>query len=120
MSAGSAEAGAGLLLRGLAAGTEVLPRPSDEELSSAPAEDPPVALPPPEVSAALDDSAFAPPRELPRVAAPFEGALLSADDAAASEPAEPAEPVVSANAIGIAEIADPTPRASASAPTRPT
>lgn len=33
---------------------------------------------------------------------------------------EPAEPVVSANAIGIDATADPTPRAMASAPTRPT
>lgn len=32
---------------------------------------------------------------------------------------EPAEPFVSANAIGIAEMADPTPKAIASAPTRP-
>ena len=33
---------------------------------------------------------------------------------------EPAEPVVSAKAIGIAATAEPTPRAMASAPTRPT
>ena len=33
---------------------------------------------------------------------------------------EPAEPVVSAKAIGIDATADPTPRAIASAPTRPT
>ena len=32
----------------------------------------------------------------------------------------PAEPLVSAWAIGIAAIADPTPNATASAPTRPT
>lgn len=57
----------------------------------------------------------APPRPL-RVA----GALVDEPDACdeASED-EPAEPVVSANAIGIAEIPDPTPRASARAPTRP-
>jgi hypothetical protein len=33
---------------------------------------------------------------------------------------DPAEPVVSANAIGIAATADPTPNANANAPTRPT
>jgi hypothetical protein len=34
-------------------------------------------------------------------------------------PDEPAEPVSSANATGIAAIAEPTPNATASAPTRP-
>jgi hypothetical protein len=34
-------------------------------------------------------------------------------------PVEPAEPVSSANATGIAAIADPMPNANASAPTRP-
>jgi len=33
---------------------------------------------------------------------------------------DPAEPVVSANAIGIDATADPTPNATANAPTRPT
>jgi hypothetical protein len=37
-----------------------------------------------------------------------------------SEPVDPADPVVSANATGIAAIPDPTPRATANAPTRPT
>jgi hypothetical protein len=37
-----------------------------------------------------------------------------------SEPVDPADPVVSANATGIAAIPDPTPRANANAPTRPT
>lgn len=36
------------------------------------------------------------------------------------DPAEPPEPVVSAKAIGIAARPEPTPRATASAPTRPT
>lgn len=36
------------------------------------------------------------------------------------EPADPPEPVVSAKAIGIAARPDPTPRATARAPTRPT
>jgi hypothetical protein len=36
------------------------------------------------------------------------------------DPDDPDDPVVSANANGTDEIADPTPRATASAPTRPT
>ena len=47
--------------------------------------------------------------------------LISLDDGADDVSAlEPAEPVVSASARGIAERPDPTPRATASAPTRPT
>ena len=43
------------------------------------------------------------------------------DDASAEfDPVAPNDPVVSANANGTDEIADPTPRATASAPTRPT
>ena len=43
------------------------------------------------------------------------------DDASVvAEPVDPAEPVVSANAIGIAATAEPTPNATANAPTRPT
>jgi hypothetical protein len=41
-------------------------------------------------------------------------------DSAALEPVDPAEPVVSAAANGIAATAEPTPRATARAPTRPT
>ena len=59
---------------------------------------------------------------LPRArAAPRTGAFV--DDASPedeSAPVDPAEPVVSAAANGIDAIADPTPRATASAPTRPT
>jgi hypothetical protein len=40
--------------------------------------------------------------------------------AEAAEPEDPAEPVVSANATGMAKAAEPTPRAKARAPTRPT
>jgi hypothetical protein len=36
------------------------------------------------------------------------------------DPVDPDDPVVSASANGTDEIADPTPRATASAPTRPT
>ena len=41
-------------------------------------------------------------------------------DSAALDPVDPAEPVVSAAANGIAATAEPTPRATARAPTRPT
>ena len=63
-----------------------------------------------------------PPR--PR-AAPRVGAFVDADDepdpeSAAPDPVDPAEPVVSANATGIATTAEPTPNATANAPTRPT
>ena len=120
MPEASAEAGAGLsfLREGLVPVTALLPRPPDEELSSE-AEEPPELFEasPPEVSAALEDSAREPPREPPRVAVLFAGALLAAE---VSDPEDPAEPFVSAKAIGIAEIAEPTPRASARAPTRPT
>jgi hypothetical protein len=63
----------------------------------------------------------APPRarDVPRA-----GALVDAeapeDESAPREPVDPAEPVVSAAANGIDAIADPTPSATASAPTRPT
>jgi hypothetical protein len=54
---------------------------------------------------------------------PFD-AEADADDAddepAESDPVEPAEPVVSANATGIAAAAEPIPNATANAPTRPT
>ena len=42
------------------------------------------------------------------------------EDSEAFAPVEPAEPVVSAKAIGIDPIAEPTPRATANAPIRPT
>ena len=40
-------------------------------------------------------------------------------EAEVADPVEPAEPDVSANAAGIASAAEPTPSATASAPTRP-
>ena len=61
-------------------------------------------------------------RDPPRVAL----VLVSGADADGEEaseelaPVDPAEPVVSAKATGIAATADPTPNATASAPTRPT
>jgi hypothetical protein len=47
---------------------------------------------------------------------------LAEPDEAESEfdPVDPPDPVVSAKATGIAPAAEPTPRISASAPTRPT
>ena len=42
------------------------------------------------------------------------------EDAVESEPVDPAEPVVSAKAAGAEASAEPTPSATASAPTRPT
>ena len=47
------------------------------------------------------------------------GALVDLDDGDAVAPVAPAEPVSSANATGIAAIAEPTPNATASTPTRP-
>jgi hypothetical protein len=41
-------------------------------------------------------------------------------DESALDPAAPPEPVVSANASGMAAAAEPMPKATASAPTRPT
>jgi hypothetical protein len=41
-------------------------------------------------------------------------------DESALDPVDPPEPVVSANANGIAAAAEPTPKATANAPTRPT
>jgi hypothetical protein len=56
------------------------------------------------------------PRAVDRV-----GLLVAVlDDGAESEPVDPAEPVVSARAAGAEAIAEPTPSATASAPTRPT
>jgi hypothetical protein len=44
----------------------------------------------------------------------------SPDDGCDWSPVDPAEPVVSAYDMGIAAIAEPTPNATARAPTRPT
>jgi hypothetical protein len=50
------------------------------------------------------------------------GAVDAVEDAGESEPepVEPADPVVSAETNAIGETAEPTPRATAKAPTRPT
>jgi hypothetical protein len=54
----------------------------------------------------------------PRAGTRADTLVESASDAL--EPDEPAEPVVSATAIGIAAVAQPIPNATANAPTRPT
>ena len=48
-----------------------------------------------------------------------DGALVDVLESEELTPVEPAEPVSSANATGIAAIAEPIPNANASAPTRP-
>jgi hypothetical protein len=62
------------------------------------------------------------PRVVERVALRFGAVALWADSEvlAPAEPDDPVEPVVSANANGIATTAEPTPNATANAPTRPT
>jgi len=55
----------------------------------------------------------------PRLTLVLDGADPESVPADESVELEPAEPVVSANAIGRAPIPEPTPRATASAPTRP-
>ena len=87
---------------------------------------PPVAgdsLPEPEATPLRrPDPAAAPPgaRTGPRTVGDL---VAGADDEAVDEsvePAEPADPVVSANATGTDATAEPTPNATANAPTRPT
>jgi hypothetical protein len=81
--------------------------PSDEELSSEAADPAPGPEDPRPLRAGLD------------LGEDFDAA--SDDDASAElDPVEPADPVVSANATGTDATADPTPNATASAPTRPT
>jgi hypothetical protein len=68
---------------------------------------------------APSEPSAAPPRpdRAPRAGADVDA---PADDASEPDPLDPAEPVVSANATGTATTADPTPNATANAPTRPT
>jgi hypothetical protein len=46
--------------------------------------------------------------------------VAEVDPGISTDPVEPPDPVVSANAIGIAATAEPIPNANANAPTRPT
>ena len=120
-----------------APGTEPL---SDELLSDEPLSDEPlppavddaslpepaVALPDPRRPELVDEpwaesEAVEPSR--PVRAAPRDGADdVAADEAddESDEPVEPPDPVVSANATGTDATAEPTPSATANAPTRPT
>lgn len=71
--------------------------------------------------ASFDPDGDAPlPRPDRRAGAPalVDDPAVAVDDE--SEPVDPADPVVSANATGIAATAEPTPNAIANAPTRPT
>lgn len=71
------------------------------------------------LSVAAAPSEVARPERRPDTEALVEGPAED-DPSAAPDPADPADPVVSANAIGIAAAADPIPNATANAPTRPT
>ena len=59
------------------------------------------------------------PALVPRVVPRRAGAVVVFLASDALTPVEPAEPVSSANAIGMARTAEPIPNANASAPTRP-
>jgi hypothetical protein len=84
------------------------------------------ALPPrteesePEASVAGDGALLPRPERRADVPALVEEPAAEAEDSAEPVPVEPAEPVVSAKANGIAANPEPTPRAMANAPTRPT
>jgi len=96
------------------------------ELATAPPEEspPPVTAddPLPESATAPlrrpDPTEEPPARTGPRTADDFVDAA-PADESAEPDPADPAEPVESANATGTDATAEPTPRATARAPTRP-
>ena len=61
------------------------------------------------------------PRAVLRVGVEVDAPAVEEDEASeVSEPVDPEDPLVSANAIGIAEMPEPTPKATARAPTRPT
>ena len=83
------------------------PEPADEPPEEEPPEESPTDEPP------------RPPRAAPRDGT---DALVDVDDESegADEPVDPADPVVSANATGTTATTEPTPNATASAPTRPT
>lgn len=72
----------------------------------------PAEAPPPAESAPADSP---PDRTAPRAGR----AVDVPEDESALDPVEPEEPVVSAAATGTDAIAEPTPRATANAPTRP-
>ena len=78
-------------------------------------------VPPPRtVESEADDGAGVLERPERRAGAVVLAGEVAADESEVPVPVDPAEPVVSANANGIAARPEPTPRATASAPTRPT
>jgi hypothetical protein len=103
---------------------EPLVTPLGEEPSSGPTEAASGSTSDPLEPALPEDSARVPGRAPPRdtfVLGVFgAGPEVDDDESETPEPDEPAEPVVSAKATGAAATAEPTPRATASAPTRPT
>ena len=61
------------------------------------------------------------PRAVPRVGDEVDAPAVDEDEASdVPDPVDPEDPLVSAKAIGIAEMPEPTPRATANTPTRPT
>ena len=101
---------------------EPLPPAVDEASLSESAVTPPDPRRPNSAGEPLEESVAVEPAR-PVRAAPREGADDADDgeaDDASDEPAEPAEPAVSATATGTDASAEPTPNATANAPTRPT
>ena len=98
---------------GLSAGLWTRPRgpaPSPAADSAAPEPDP----------TELPSADPRPPARGPRAGEDFRDDDDYDEESAELDPLDPAEPVVSANAIGSEPRPDPTPRATANAPTRPT
>ncbi|MGB6106566.1 MAG: hypothetical protein WBF86_01895, partial [Mycobacterium sp.] len=67
--------------------------------------------------ATTEDPPRRPVRVLTRLSGRDDAESLAAEE---PDPVDPPDPVVSANATGTAAIAEPTPNATANAPTRPT
>lgn len=67
-----------------------------------------------------EDPSVGAPGFAPRAGCRGADALVDVEPSGDPDPAAPPEPVRSAKAVGIAETAEPMPRATASAPTRPT
>jgi len=104
-----------------AASTAAEPPASPRSAASTAAEPPARTRPAEPPPAGSDEPARAPAPGAPRrEGTPGFVDAVEADPSAVSEPADPADPVVSANATGIADTADPIPNATAKAPTRPT
>ncbi|MGV1006500.1 MAG: hypothetical protein ACOYEV_17425, partial [Candidatus Nanopelagicales bacterium] len=103
--AGTGEVLSELWRLGAAAAGALLPRTEESE---------------PEASDAGDGALLPRPERRADVPALVDEPAAEAEESAEPVPVEPAEPVVSAKASGIAAKPEPTPRAMANAPTRPT